>query len=175
MKSLASAALMFALCTVFCHAQAAAPKPADPPAKIVLPTGPEKDALQAAIHHQDQAAKEVADLQQKVQTLQMQIQTESTRLQEKKTATDKEVSEARAAAFHIMKQDEAKSTLDLEHGNSSRSRRRRPRQLIPQPPQRPQRQHQAANQKQGRVDRTEHVRRSRTSIQRRSANDARSG
>jgi hypothetical protein len=89
-------------------------KPADPPAKITLPTSPEKDALLTAIHHQDQAAKEVSDLNQKVQALQMQVQSESTRLQAKQADADKAVAAARAAAFKAANLDEAKYTLDYE-------------------------------------------------------------
>lgn len=121
MKSAAGVrfALIAALCLLstllhYAQPQAAPPKPADPPAKIAMPSGPAKEALLLAIHKQDQAAKEVSDLNQKVQTLQMQIQTESTRLQSKQSDANKAVDAARAAAFKAANLDEARYSLDYE-------------------------------------------------------------
>jgi hypothetical protein len=91
-----------------------APKPAKPPAKIVLKTGPEKDALLVAVHHKDQADKELSDLNLRLQQLQTQAQAEYQRIQSKQSEATKAVEDARAAALKAMDLDPGKYVLDQE-------------------------------------------------------------
>lgn len=96
-------------------AQSPAPaKPADPPAKVALPSSPAKDALYSAIHKRDQADKDLTDLNLKLTQLQNQAAQQYQQLQARKQQADIAVDAARSEAYKAAKLDPAKFELNDE-------------------------------------------------------------